>query len=391
MSNLKKLYSLPAIFLLFLLIFPGTSLAEETITITTYYPSPYGVYREMRAKRIAIGDTYFDAADMPWEEINGDGGLIDYLADLVVEGNVGIGTTNMPDDRATFHLGGTKRISLQGRADFADSRFWRLGHDDVSAWGNLDISVGDNNSAAPTAASQVVMTLTKERNVGIGTTSVPLKLTVLGKSGAYGAALFKNAGYSNVFSILPHPSITYLSSGIYYDGAWIQANDSVYNQLFAMDTATGARWYASSTGAGSWNLASNVLLWNNSGTWVGSSSRKLKENFTQLNPDDLLNKISQLDITRWNFKSEGKKITHIGPVAEDFYRIFKTGDTEDHLATIDTAGVSLAGVKALSGKVKSQQEQIKSQQKQIEELKLHNRQLEERLNSVEENTKRLSK
>jgi len=48
----------------------------------------------MRAKRIAIGDNYFDGAEVPWEEINGDGGLIDYLADLVVEGNVGIGTVN---------------------------------------------------------------------------------------------------------------------------------------------------------------------------------------------------------------------------------------------------------------------------------------------------------
>ncbi|MDD5681344.1 MAG: tail fiber domain-containing protein [Candidatus Omnitrophica bacterium] len=396
MFKLKQFCYFPVIFLLFLLIFPGISLAEETITITTYYPSPYGVYREMRAKRIAIGDTYFDGAEVPWEEINGDGGLIDYLADLVVEGNVGIGTTNMPDDRATFHLGGTKRISLQGRSDFADSRFWRLGHDDVSAWGNFDISVGDNNSVAPTAANQVVMTLTKERNVGIGTTSAPLKLTVLGRSGPYGAALFKNDGYANVFSILPYSGgVTYLSSGIYYNGTWIQANDNAYNQLFVLDTANGARWYASSTGTASWNLAPGIILWNNSGTWVGSSSRKLKENFTQLNPDDLLNKINQLDITRWNFKSEGKKITHIGPVAEDFYHLFKTGDAEDHLATIDTAGVSLAGVKALSGKVKSQQEQIKSQQeqiksqqKQIEVLKLHNRQLEERLNSVEEKIKK---
>lgn len=29
----------------------------ETITITTYYPSPYGVYNHLQAKRMAVGDT----------------------------------------------------------------------------------------------------------------------------------------------------------------------------------------------------------------------------------------------------------------------------------------------------------------------------------------------
>jgi len=67
--------------------------ADDTLTITTYYPSPYGVYREMRSQRLAIGDNYIDNPDYTWEEENGDGGEIDYLADLVVEGNVGIGTT----------------------------------------------------------------------------------------------------------------------------------------------------------------------------------------------------------------------------------------------------------------------------------------------------------
>ncbi|MDD2680189.1 MAG: hypothetical protein PHO03_05290, partial [Candidatus Omnitrophica bacterium] len=80
--------------LIFLLLTPFLSLAEESITISTYYPSPYGVYREMRAKRIAIGDTYFDGGEVPWEAEDGDGNPIDLNADLVVEGNVGIGTTS---------------------------------------------------------------------------------------------------------------------------------------------------------------------------------------------------------------------------------------------------------------------------------------------------------
>lgn len=33
---------------LFLLLFSNLSLAQETLTVTTYYPSPFGSYRELR-------------------------------------------------------------------------------------------------------------------------------------------------------------------------------------------------------------------------------------------------------------------------------------------------------------------------------------------------------
>ncbi|MDD2680294.1 MAG: hypothetical protein PHO03_05820 [Candidatus Omnitrophica bacterium] len=98
--------------LIFLLLIPFLSLAEESITISTYYPSPYGVYREMRAKRIAIGDTYFDGGEMPWEAEDGDGNPIDLNADLVVEGNVGIGTTSPTGPLDVYGTGAAKGLTV---------------------------------------------------------------------------------------------------------------------------------------------------------------------------------------------------------------------------------------------------------------------------------------
>ncbi len=51
----------------------------ETLTITTYYPSPYGSYRQLTADQIAIGSAYRNPT-------YADGSLY-------VQGNVGIGTT----------------------------------------------------------------------------------------------------------------------------------------------------------------------------------------------------------------------------------------------------------------------------------------------------------
>ncbi len=42
-------------------ILPGFAQAqEETVTITTYYPSPHGVYNELQSNKLAVGDTNDD-------------------------------------------------------------------------------------------------------------------------------------------------------------------------------------------------------------------------------------------------------------------------------------------------------------------------------------------
>ncbi|MCP4653303.1 MAG: hypothetical protein GY858_07990 [Candidatus Omnitrophica bacterium] len=74
-------------FLCLVLLCVPIILFAETLTITTYYPAPYGVYNELRSKKMAIGDTYFDENQNDW------GGTINNDADLVVEGRAGIGLT----------------------------------------------------------------------------------------------------------------------------------------------------------------------------------------------------------------------------------------------------------------------------------------------------------
>jgi hypothetical protein len=85
--------------------------AQETLTITTYYPSPEGSYREIRSTRMAIGDTWMNSATYPWDTDGGapEGTEIQQDADLIVEGNVGIGTTN-PTEKLEVD-GGNLRVA----------------------------------------------------------------------------------------------------------------------------------------------------------------------------------------------------------------------------------------------------------------------------------------
>ena len=89
------------------------------------------------------------------------------------------------------------------------------------------------------------------------------------------------------------------------------------------------------------------------GTWTNASDRHLKENFTTVTPTDILQKIDALPITQWNYKAEDASITHIGPVAQDFYAAFGLGGEagKTSISTIDPAGVALLGIKALDQKI----------------------------------------
>ena len=60
----------------------AAAFAEDNIIITTYYPSPYGSYNDLTAYRMKIGQTYSQSSTS-----------VD-TNDLIVEGNIGIGTTS---------------------------------------------------------------------------------------------------------------------------------------------------------------------------------------------------------------------------------------------------------------------------------------------------------
>jgi len=89
---MRKFLNTMGITVFFILGLFSLGFSEDTLTITTYYPSPYGVYREARAQRMAIGDNYIQGGQYCWEGTCTT--PINSLADLVVEGNVGIGTVN---------------------------------------------------------------------------------------------------------------------------------------------------------------------------------------------------------------------------------------------------------------------------------------------------------
>jgi len=104
-----------AVGIIFAVIFiPAISaFSQETFTLTTYYPAPFGVYNELRTKRLAIGQSYFDNSIYPWDN---DGSIvgneIPQDVSLVIEGKVGINTIAPWDDFEVKATNSEGRIQL---------------------------------------------------------------------------------------------------------------------------------------------------------------------------------------------------------------------------------------------------------------------------------------
>ena len=82
-------------------------------------------------------------------------------------------------------------------------------------------------------------------------------------------------------------------------------------------------------------------------SWSTSSDINLKENLVEHNYSDTLDKIMDMPIYTYNFKSVDPGIKSIGPVAQDFNRLFPSDKDQLSIVERDMCGVALAGVKGV--------------------------------------------
>ncbi|HEX7318884.1 MAG TPA: tail fiber domain-containing protein [bacterium] len=116
------------------------------------------------------------------------------------------------------------------------------------------------------------------------------------------------------------------------------------------------------------SLSSGVYVAAGGNSWSAVSDRNMKENFEPVDGAVVLNKLSQMPITTWNYKSQDPSIRHIGPMAQDFAG-FGVGEDDKHITTIDADGIALAAIQELA--------------KQVQELKAENKKLQERIETLE--------
>ncbi|HEU4883567.1 MAG TPA: tail fiber domain-containing protein, partial [Longimicrobium sp.] len=114
-----------------------------------------------------------------------------------------------------------------------------------------------------------------------------------------------------------------------------------------------------------------------------ASSITLKENFADVEGEDVLSRMRRIPVNTWNYIDEGRQSRHMGPFAEDFWREFGLGTEPLAIGHLDIDGVNFAAVKALDARTTEMQSRMDQQARQIEQLQADKAALEARIQRLE--------
>ncbi|SYZ74548.1 exported hypothetical protein [Candidatus Zixiibacteriota bacterium] len=154
---------------------------------------------------------------------------------------------------------------------------------------------------------------------------------------------------------------------------WADSTNSSFQSAssneFAVRASGGTRIYSNAA------LTAGVTLAPGASAWVSVSDSTVKRNIRPADGAEILAKLKNLPVSRWSYKSQDPSIEHIGPMAQDFYLLFKLGESDTTISTIDPSGIALAAIKELANRnanLQSEMDQLKQQVqlliKQINEM-----------------------
>lgn len=135
----------------------------------------------------------------------------------------------------------------------------------------------------------------------------------------------------------------------------VRAEGGIYLGTTSTVSLPSTRFINTSTGA----------FLSSGGSWTNASSRALKTDFVAINPGDVLDRVTQLGISTWVYRasSEGR---HLGPVAEEFHRLFGLGSDGSSISTVDASGVALAAIQGLNQKLDAENAELRARLERLE-------------------------
>src|SRR5262245_3599614 len=136
---------------------------------------------------------------------------------------------------------------------------------------------------------------------------------------------------------------------------------------FAARATGGVRFVTAIDGNGA--PTAGVRLASGGGSWSSLSDRNAKENFSDVNCREILERLAGIPVETWNYKTQTPSIRHIGVMAQDFAAAFSVGEDERRLNTVDVDGVTIAAIKGLYELVREKDADLEEKNKEIDGLK----------------------
>jgi trimeric autotransporter adhesin len=311
-------------------------------------------------------------------------------------GLVGIGT-NATDPKAQLEIGGTEGLLVRGtansgtvralgaglrmhwyprkgafRAGMAETTWWDDDGTTLPKMALYSIAMGYMPRASATASSAI-----GAYNKATGDYSLSLG-SYCNASGSHSIAIGTQVNASGIYSVA-------LGAGADTngkDGSFVLGDDTYFQTAYAsadnqltMRFSGGYRLWSSYP-----DSVAGVYMRHGQSGWSNYSDRNMKENFTDVDGEELLEKIRNIPVTEWNYKRTDPTMKYIGPMAQDFYAAFRLGGTDSlGINSISIDGVNIAGVKALEKRTRELRSALESVQQQNVMLMEENRKLQKQI------------
>jgi hypothetical protein len=204
-------------------------------------------------------------------------------------------------------------------------------------------------------------------DVGVGTASPSASFHVSRSTGAL-ATVMKLTNNSGVQFLLERTD-----TGA---NSWQVSN---FNTTFAVSIPGSAQNQMVLTSTGNMTISGT--------TYNTGSSRDIKENFTPVSPQDILQRVIQMPLTAWNLKQVPNE-RHIGPIAEDWWALFGLGMDDKHVSVNDVGGVALAAIKGLHQEVLEKDATIAQLRQTVDRLQQANDAMSARVAAIEQTLKK---
>jgi trimeric autotransporter adhesin len=230
-----------------------------------------------------------------------------------------------------------------------------------STIGDKNTAVGistlfDNTTGVQNTA--IGYTALTNNTIGYGNTSLGYRSLEYNVSGNTNTAVGYLAGPPIGSTALSNTTALGARTEVTTDNTMVFGNTDVIRFAFGLSTTTGNHVIEVGSNGGDGNGA----FLTQGGTWTNTSDVNKKSDFSDLDTEQLMRKISELKIQKWRYKETNEY--HIGPVAQQFYQLFQLGEDEKGISTIDPAGIALAAIQQLI----KDNEELRKRIEQLEKL-----------------------